>query len=203
MGIEDDKAEQIINAHLETVNPLKQERDDLKEKSGKVDSIQKQLDEANKKLKEYEDSGEKDSWKVKYDAAIEDKKKVEKEFNDYKADIASKELLAKKKDAYRGLLKATGVSEKRLDAILKVTDLSAVELDDDGKIKGSAELEKSIKEEWADFIGQVETQGAKVSYPQGASGTGNEKKPEVSKPMSRAAQLAAQYHKEHYGTKGE
>ena len=36
LGIEDDKVEEIIGAHLETVNPLKDERDNLKEQADKA-----------------------------------------------------------------------------------------------------------------------------------------------------------------------
>ena len=101
MGIGEDQAEQIITAHLETVNPLKQERDDYKIKAEQFDSVQKDLDATKQKLQEFEASDNKDSWKVKYDAAVEDKKKIQKDFDDYKADVAAKELSAKKKTAYR------------------------------------------------------------------------------------------------------
>lgn len=194
MGIAEEQAEQIINAHMETVTQLKQERDDLKEKAEKADGIQKDLDAANAKLKEFEDSNETDTWKDKYNT-------LKKEYDEYKDGISAKELLDKKKSAYRDLLKASGISEKRLDTVLKVTDLSAVELDDEGKIKDSATLEKSIKEEWADFIGTQEIVGANVPNPAGANGTGNAKSPEVNKPMSYAARRAAQYNREHYGAK--
>lgn len=203
MGIEDDKAEQIINAHLETVNPLKQERDDYKEKTENAASIQKELDAAKAKLKEYEESGEKDSWKVKYDSVVAEKKKVQKDFDDYKADVAAKELTAKKKEAYRALLKETGVSDKRLDAVLKVTDLSGIELDEEGKIKDSDKKVESIKSEWADFIGQVGQTGVQTPTPQGTNGSGNAANPNVGRPISRAAQLAQNYRNTHYGTPKE
>ena len=45
LGIEDDKIEEIISAHLETVNPLKDERDSYKDKAEKTDELQKQVDE--------------------------------------------------------------------------------------------------------------------------------------------------------------
>ena len=44
LGIEDDKVEEIINAHLETVNPLKDERDNLKEQAEKAAELQKQVE---------------------------------------------------------------------------------------------------------------------------------------------------------------
>lgn len=195
MGIEDDKAEQIINAHLETVNPLKQERDEFKDKASKLETIQKDLDQANKKLQEYENSDEKDSWKVKYDALSADKKKLQKDFDDYKADVAEKELIAKKKSAYRDLLKESGISEKRLDAVMKVADLKSFELEEDGKIKDADKLTDSIKKEWADFIGTTQVHGANVSTPPAGSDSG-------SIPNTRAAQVAKAHYERIYG-KGE
>lgn len=192
MGIEEDKAEQIINAHLETVDPLKQERDELKKEVIGLKDVQKQLDESNSKLKEYEkDNAE--TWRAKYDVALSEQKKVQKEFEDYKADVASKELAARKRSAYRDLLKATGVSEKRLDTVLKVTDLSGIELDEDGKIKDIEKYEDGIKSEWSDFIGTVSEQGAKVSNPEGKDAS------HIGRPASKATERAARYHADRYG----
>ena len=41
MGIEDEKAEEIISAHVETVNGLKGERDDLRERLEAVEQAPK------------------------------------------------------------------------------------------------------------------------------------------------------------------
>jgi hypothetical protein len=57
------------------------------------------------------------------------------------------------------------VSEKRIDTILKVSNLDELELDKDGKFKESDKLTESIKEEWADFIVQEQTQGANTPTP--------------------------------------
>lgn len=154
---------------METVNPLKQERDELKAKAAGFDGIQKDLDAANAKIKELEaNSG--DVWKTKYEAAVEEKKSLQQSFDSYKAEISEKELSTKKKAAYRDLLKAAGVSEKRLDTVLKASDFESVELDDNGKIKDSDELTKTIKSEWADFIGTTQQHGASVSNPPANNG---------------------------------
>ena len=192
MGIEDDKAEQIINAHLETVNPLKQERDDYKEKSEKYGDIQKELKTATDKLADYESKG--DSWKVKYDALSEDKKKLQKDFDDYKNDVASKALLAKKKDAYRNLLKEAGVSEKRLDAVMRLSDFD-FELGEDGAVQNKEALLEGIKKDWSDYIGTPSVQGADVSTPPAGNGKGDF-------PNTRAAQVAKAHYERIYG-KGE
>ena len=45
MGIDDEKQDEIINAHIEVVNALKEERDNYKSDSKKAESLQKQLDD--------------------------------------------------------------------------------------------------------------------------------------------------------------
>lgn len=198
MGIEDDKAEQIINAHLETVNPLKQERDELKIKVVDFDKLTSDLSKANDKIKTLESSGDETVWKTKYDSMKEEKDNLEKEFNDYKSEITAKELNNKKKDAYKALLQKCGVSENRINTVLKVSDFGAIELEEDGSVKDSEALESNIKSEWSDFIGTQSVQGATVP-----AGSKEGTVPKVQRPVSRAAKLAAQYQAEHYGSNKE
>ena len=44
MGIEDEKIDQIIDEHAESVNALKAQRDEFKEAAGKADGYKKELD---------------------------------------------------------------------------------------------------------------------------------------------------------------
>lgn len=97
-------------------------------------------------------------WKTKYDA-------LKDEFDTFKGEQAKKESHAAKERAYRALLKEAGVSEKRIDAVLKVSDIDGVELDEKGTIKDAAKLTESVKTEWADFIVTTTTQGAKTENP--------------------------------------
>ena len=53
MGIEEEKIEQIIEAHAETVDTLKEQRDTLKADSDKLAEVQKELDKAKKSLRIY------------------------------------------------------------------------------------------------------------------------------------------------------
>lgn len=193
MGIEEAKIDEIINAHTEVTNSLKQERDSYKDKAEQFDNVQKQLDKANEKLKEFEDSDDKDSWRQKYNQAVEDKKKVEKDFSDYKKEIADKETASKKENAYKQLLKDCGVSEKRLDSIMKISDISKVEFDDDGKIKDSETLSENIKKEWSDFIVTEGVQGAETARPPQNNGGS-------SSNASVASKRVAEFYKDRYGT---
>ncbi len=99
-------------------------------------------------------------WKTKYEG-------IKQEFSDYKKAEQAKATRAQKTDAYRSLLKEIGVNDKRIDAIIKVTDLDGMEMDADGKLKDAADLKKSAKAEWSDFIVTTHTQGAQTATPPG------------------------------------
>jgi hypothetical protein len=155
LGIDDEKIDEIITAHSETVNALKEQRDTYKEKAEKLPTVEKELND----LKEaHKDDDGKNPFEVKYNA-------LKEEFNDYKKEITAKETKAAKTGAYKALLKEVGISEKRIDSVLKVTNLDEVELDENGKIKDSDKLKDGIKTEWADFIVQTSTQGANTETP--------------------------------------
>ena len=158
LGIDDDKADLICERHKEVLNEIIEERDELKTKAEKLDEVQTQLDKLKEEAKKAAESGEKDPYKVKYDA-------IKEEFENYKKDIANKEIKAKKTDAFRQLLKDAGVSEKRIDSVIKVSDIDKIEFDDEGKVKDSDTITKNIKEEWSDFIQTSSTEGVKVANP--------------------------------------
>lgn len=188
MGIEGDKVDEIINAHVEVVDALKEERDQARNEANqyKVDAeklpiVTQELDT----LKEEVSKGNADPWEPKYTA-------LKEEFDSYKQDIEAKETLSKKQAAYKELLKNAGIPEKRHDAILKVTDLDKIELDDQGGIKDVTEKEKNIKEEWQEFIPVEGEKGATTPTPPAGNGAGGEQ-------PSYAAQRAAQYFSSHYG----
>lgn len=158
LGIEDGKIDEIISAHTDTVNGLKEELDKYRDDAGKYADTQKKLDAANQKLSEVESGDAKDKWKVKYDA-------LKEEFDGYKESISAEKTRQAKSDAYRELLKAIGISEKRIESVLKVSDVESVELDDDGKIKDADKLKASAKTEWADFIVTSHEKGADTHNP--------------------------------------
>lgn len=154
MGIEEEKIDEIITMHTDTVDGLKADIAKYKADAESLPGIQKQLEQAQADL----EAGKKDSWKVKYEA-------IKEEFEGYKNEQTKKESHAAKEKAYRALLQEAGVSEKRLESVLKVSDVDRVELDDKGSIKGADKLTESIKSEWADFITTTETRGAQTSNP--------------------------------------
>lgn len=186
MDISDEKADQIIEAHRESINGLTTVRDQYKEDAEKLPEVQKALDDARKELEKLSANASKiDELQKKYSD-------LKAEYDSFKADTESKATHAVKVNAYRKLLKEAGVSENRLDTVLKVSDVDSVELDKDGNIKNSDKLTESVKKEWADFIPTTREKGAEVSNPPANNGG------EVKK-VSRAAEMVAQYRNEHYG----
>ena len=162
MNIEEEKIEQIIDAHSETVDALKADRDAYKEDAAKLAAVQKELDE----LKAKGDDG----YKAKYEA--------EKAAHDaLKADIAAKETKKAKTDAYRELLKGANIDEKRIATILRAEapTIDKIELDADGKIKNAEQYTQSIKSDWADFIVTQSAKGTNTATPPANGGAASTK----------------------------
>lgn len=160
MGIEEEKIDQIIEAHSETVDSLKADRDTYKEDAEKLKTVQKELDD----LKAKGDDG----WKEKHD-------KLKGEFDTYKKDVEEKETHGKKVEAYRTILKDAGLSEKGIEKAVKYAEWDKIELETDGKLKCANDHIKAAKEEWAEYVTTTTTTGAKTSTPpanNGGSGNG-------------------------------
>ena len=167
MGIEEKQVESIIEAHSETVNGLKADRDKYKEQAAKLPDLQKQLEEAQ--------AGQDDSWEQKYNDEHQ-------AFEDFKAQVELERADAEKAQAYRGMLAKAGIDLKRIDAIMRVTDLSTVEMDD-GKLKDVEKLEEAAKQEWADFVVRTTTKTETPATPPKGDNMPEGADPEVAKRM--------------------
>lgn len=155
MGIEDEKIEQIIEDHSETVDALKKQRDDYEAQACKVPELEK-------KIQELENS-EGDDYKAKYEAERD-------AFEAYKADVEATRKNDQVKNLYRELLKESGIDEKRIETVLKVTDLAKLEINKDGSLRDAEKLKEGIKEDWSDFIATTENRGANVETPPASTG---------------------------------
>lgn len=155
LEIDAEKIDEIIKAHSDTVEALKEERDSFKEKAEKYDKVHNDLEVANRKI---EDLSKDDAYKIKYEALKED-------FDEYKKNVETEKTNNSKSAAYKQLLKEIGISEKRIDSVARLADLEKIKLDKDGKIEGSEDLKKSLSEEWSDFIVKDGKEGAGTSTP--------------------------------------
>ena len=164
MGIEEEKIDQIIEAHSETVDSLKADRDSYKEDAEKLKDVQKELDD----LKAKGDDG----WKEKHD-------RLKVEFDQYKNDVQAKETKAAKEAAYRAILKDANLSEKGIEKAVKYAEWDKIELGEDGKLKGASDHIKAVREEWAEYVTTTTTTGAKTSTPPANTGGAKMTKAEI------------------------
>ena len=179
MGIEEEKIDQIIEAHSETVDSLKADRDSYKEDAEKLKDVQKELDD----LKAKGDDG----WKEKHD-------RLKAEFDQYKNDVQEKETKAAKEAAYRAILKDANLSEKGIEKAIKYAEWDKIELGEDGKLKGANDHIKAAREEWAEYVTTTTTTGAKTSTPPtnngGKTGKTKEEIMAIRDPAVRQAEIA-------------
>lgn len=150
MGLTDEQVGAIIEEHTNTVNGLKEARDTYKADAEKLTEVQKQLDDLKA------NSG--DDWKEKYNT-------LKKTFDDFKTESANQAKAEKIKAAYAQLLKDANVDSKRIDAILRITDMSDMSLDESGKLVDADKLSASIKSEWGAFIQTTGVKGSSVETP--------------------------------------
>lgn len=118
-------------------------------KKQQADDLQGKLDES-------------DGLQGKYD-------KLKTEYDTYKNEQEAKEVRVQKQDAYKELMKKAGIPEKRFAVILKTVDLDELKIAD-GKFDDEAKIEKSIKEEWSDFIVTTKETGVRSANPPASTG---------------------------------
>lgn len=162
------KFSDVVNAINSAVGKEFVEKKRYNDKLTEIDALKGEKQNAEDKATSAE------RWKTKYDALKDD-------FEAYKKDITAKETKATRSNAYKELLKQAGISEKRLDTVLKVSDIDSLEMGEDGKFKDSDKILESIKTEWADFITTTETKGAETSTPPSNNGGGKMTKADIMK----------------------
>jgi len=152
LGIEADKVDEIINAHMETVNGLKEEAEGYKQDAEKLATVQKELDT------------------LKKSTAGKDYDKLAKEFEDYKAEIAAKETRSAKEKAYRDALKDSNLTDRGIEKAIKFADWDKIELENDGSLKSAKDHVKAAREEWAEYVAKTTTSGANTPTPPANTG---------------------------------
>ena len=123
----------------------------------------------------------------KYDA-------LDAEYKGFKKETEEKATKAKKTEAFKKILKEAGISDKRMDSILKVSadEIASIKFDKDDKIENLDELKKGIDENWADFKVTSGVVGANVNNPPQGNGSNSD----IGKLASERAQ---KYFAEKYG----
>lgn len=153
LGIEDDKIDEIITAHTDTVNALKEQRDNYKEDAEKLAEVTKERDELKKQI----DTDGENSFEKKYN-------ELKATFDEYKGKVEADNTKRAKSKAYKALLKEAGIGDKYIDSVLKVADFDKIELDGD-KIKNADKLTESVKNEFSAFVVENSQKGADTANP--------------------------------------
>lgn len=175
LGLTEEQVDSVVEAHTETVDGLKSQMAGYKADAEKLEGVQRELDDLKAK-------GDGEDYKSKYDSE-------HAAFEKYKNDQNAKESAALAERLYREQLNALGITGKRADSIVRLTDLSTVKVKD-GKLEDADGVKKGIQTDYADFIPNTNTHGANVDNPPDNNGGG------VS---SRAAQVAKDYYAAIYG----
>lgn len=149
MSLTDEQVSAIVEEHANSIEGLKKDRDKFKADAEKLPAVQKELDELKA-------SG--GDWEKKYNDE-------HSAFEKYKSEVTAKEKTSSLKSAYKKLLTEAKVGDSHIDAVLKVTDFSKMELDKEGKLVDADKLSENIKTEWAGFISSKETKGTNVETP--------------------------------------
>lgn len=159
MGIESEKIEEIITAHTDSLNGVKEERDNYKAIAEKIDEITKERD----KYKLIADNKSANDFEDKYN-------NLKTEYDKFKSDVQARETKAKQDSAYGNILKEAGIPEKHIPKILRVCDTGSLVFENDGSVKDKQAILDSVKSEWSDFIPVMSKSGAEVATPPSNNG---------------------------------
>ena len=156
MGIDDEKIDEIIAMHTETVEGLKADIAKYKEDAEKLPTVQKELDA----LKAAGDGG----LQERFDA-------LQREYDEFKGQVTAKEAKTAKESAVRAYYESKGITGKALDIAMRgsAQEIDAIEMDGD-KIKDSSALDSLVSGVFSGLVSRVEVQGANTSNPPANNG---------------------------------
>lgn len=182
MGISEEQADTIIEAHAETVDGLKEQLKAAQGKADQLDGVQKELDALRAK------SG--DDWKDKYN-------KEHTAFEQYKSEQTAKETKAAKEKAVREYVSEKDFSGKKIAgenleiAMMALAGMiDGIELDGE-KIKDAAALDSVIDSKLSRLAAETKTRGAAPATPPAGNGSGKKTKDEIMSIKDAAQRQAA------------
>ncbi len=151
MGIEDEKIDQIIEAHSETVDGLKDKLKAAEEKSSKLDSVEKELNDLK--------ANNGDDYKAKYE-------KEHSDFEAYKKDVVAKETKAAKEAAVKAYFENKNITGTNLAIAMRGArdEIAGIELDGTS-IKDTSALDALVSGEFAGLVVTTTKQGAATATP--------------------------------------
>lgn len=155
LGIEEDKIEEIITAHGETVAALKDEIDKAEQNAKDSAAAAQERDKLQKRVEALE--------KTSGDAA-----KVQAEYDAYRQQVETDKANAGKKALIKKALEDAHANPAAIDLMLGTVKLDDVELDGEA-LKDAEAVLKPIREAHAGLFGTVQNQGTPpLTPPSGA-----------------------------------
>ena len=156
-GLEQEQRDMIMSEHQSTLESIKAERDELRDKAAQVPVLENRVQELEAQIPT-------EDWKAKYEAEKARADKAEADKAEYEEKVTAERAEEEKARLYRSMLREQGVAEKHIDSIMKVTDLGKLAVED-GAIADSEKVAEAIASEWEDFIPKTVTMGARVDNP--------------------------------------
>lgn len=149
LGIEPDKIEAIMEAHVEVVNGLKEKISEAGDSAEEFAKVKAELEQARNDLKTAQatiKAAEKDDYKTKYETEKAAHEKL-------MSDISAKETARKKESALTAAAKAAKFSDDAISAILDSRQDYAgkIEFDEEGKVTNADAIIETIRKERPQF----------------------------------------------------
>ena len=179
MGIEEEKIDEIIAMHTETVEGLKADAAKYRADAERLPGVQKELDD----LRAAGDGG----WQDKYE-------RVKGELDAYRAEVGKREAKAAREKAARAYYESKGITGRSLDIAMRGSgeEIAALEMDGD-RIKDASALDELIGGTFAGLVSTTSTKGANTATPPATTGGGGMTRAEIAKirdPAERRAAIA-------------
>lgn len=156
MGLGEEQIEQVIDAHTEVVDRLKDELKTAKAGADELEAVTK----------------ERDALKAAADGGFEEKYKALKaEYEKYKGEVDAKEMKAAKEAAARAYFETKSITGKNLDIAMRGAreEIGALELSA-GKIKDTKALDELIAGDYAGLVVSTSKKGANTATPPRGAG---------------------------------
>ena len=151
MSIDEEKIDEIISAHSETVTALKEQRDSYKADAEKLPTVEKELNELK------QTAGGDNPFEKQYND-------LKAEYDSYKATIEAEKVKDKKAQAVKSLLKEINIGDKWVDRIVNFTNFDDIELDGDN-LKNADGLKERYTKDYSDCIVKTQTEGVNTETP--------------------------------------
>lgn len=151
LGIEEDKIDEIISAHGDTVAALKEEIEQAKQGADGLAAVTKERDELKQRMEALE--------KASGDAA-----KVQAEYDAYKKQVETDRANAGKKSLIKKALEEAGANPAAIDLLLNTVALDKVEVENDA-LKDAKAVIDPLKASHAGLFGDSKVIGTPPLTP--------------------------------------